>query len=109
MRLAASTSKYKAQPVFDEESGTRFASKREFKRYCQLRILESAGTIRNLELQPRFDIVVSGKKIAFYKGDFAYFEKNKRVIEDVKGVKTPVYNLKKKLVEALYSIVIVEV
>jgi hypothetical protein len=101
-------SKYRAQPVIDED-GKRFASKKEFKRYCQLRLLESAGTISRLELQPRFDLVINGKNCGFYKGDFAYFEKNKRVIEDVKGVKTPVYSLKKRIVEALYSIVIVEV
>ena len=102
--------KYFAQPVVDED-GKRFASKKEFKRYCQLKILESAGTIANLTLQPRFDIVVNGKNCGFYKGDFAYFEKNKRVIEDVKSepTKTPVYRLKKKIVEALYGVEIVEV
>lgn len=82
--------------------GICFDSAAEASRYGQLKMLERAGTISGLTLQPQFVCVVGGEKICTYKADFAYFEDNKRVVEDVKGVATPVYRLKKKLTEALY-------
>ena len=93
-------SKYRAQPVVLD--GVRFASKAEGRRYGELSMLQKLGEISGLELQPKFPIVIGGKTIATYVADFAYFTRTERVIEDVKGVKTPVYRLKKKLVEALY-------
>lgn len=78
-----------------------FASKKEAKRYSELRLLERAGQINNLELQPKFPLIVNGVKVCDYLGDFAFFENNKRVIEDVKGMKTPVYRLKRKILLAL--------
>ena len=98
--------KYRAQPVVID--GIRFASKREGTRYMELKLLEKAGQIKNLELQPRYDLIVNGVNCGFYKGDFRYFEGGKRVVEDVKGVRTPVYSLKAKLVKALYSVEIKE-
>lgn len=102
--------KYKAQPVIDPEFG-RFDSKREHQRFHVLRLMERCGEIRNLERSPRFDLIVNGIKCGFYKADFAYFKNEKRVIEDVKSepTKTPVYRLKKRIVEALYGVEIVEV
>jgi hypothetical protein len=45
-----------------------------------------------------------------YIADFTYFEKDgQQVIEDVKGVRTPVYRLKKKIIEAEYGIAITEI
>jgi len=103
-------SKYRSQPVIDPEAG-RFDSKAEHRRYHILKLMERAGEIRNLERSPRFDLIVNGIKCGFYKADFAYFKDQKRVIEDVKSepTKTPVYRLKKKIVEALYGVEIVEV
>ena len=91
--------------------GIVFDSKKEMNRYCELKILQKARVISELELQPRFDLVVNGRKCGFYKADFRYFmlDKKKYVVEDVKGVRTPVYRLKKKLVEAIHGIVIAEV
>ncbi len=50
------------------------------------------------------------QRIGFYKADFRYevTATGERVIEDVKGVRTAVYRLKKKLVKALYGIEIIE-
>jgi len=93
-------SKYKA--VKTEVDGIVFDSKREAARYMELRLLERAGEIKNLELQPAFKCRIDGKKICTYKADFRYFTAKECVVEDVKGVKTPVYRLKKKLVEALF-------
>lgn len=90
--------------------GIVFASKKEAKRWGELRLLETAGHIAFLERQPRFDIAVRCVHICFYKADFRYTNPDGSVtIEDVKGFPTPLYRLKKKLVEALYGIKIIEV
>lgn len=102
-------SKYSA--IKTEVDGYLFASRREAARYSELKILEKAGEISDLELQPQYPCVVNGKLICKYIADFRYTS-NKRgnvVIEDAKGFKTPVYRLKKKMVEAIYNIIIVEV
>jgi len=99
-------SKYNAvKTVVD---GIKFDSKKEARRYSQLKLMEKSGAISDLSLQPRFDLIVSGKKCGFYKADFKYVENGKEVIEDVKGILTPVYRLKKKLVKAIYNIDIFE-
>ena len=92
--------KYKA--VKTEVDGIVFDSKREAARYMELVLMERMGEISHLELQPKYDCIVNGRKICTYKADFRYFDKESSVVEDVKGMKTAVYRLKKKLVEALY-------
>jgi len=94
-----------------ELHGISFDSKKESVRYQELLLLERARKITDLELQPRFDLIVNNQKIGFYKADFRYTDirTGNSIIEDVKGMKTPVYNLKRKLVKALYGIDIVEV
>lgn len=92
-------SKYSAIKTIAD--GIEFASKKEAKRYLDLKVLLRAGQISDLELQPKFPLVVSGKKVCTYVADFAYTENRKRIVEDVKGVKTPVYRLKRKLLLAL--------
>ena len=89
--------------------GITFASKAEAGRYLELKALAAAGEIKNLELQPKFRCEIAGKKVCDYFADFAYFTKSKRVVEDVKGIETAVFRLKKKLVEALYPGVKIEV
>lgn len=96
----AGRSKFNAQKT--EIDGIVFASKAEATRYSQLKVLLESGIIRNLELQPKFPIIVNGTKVATYIADFAYFTDTTRTVEDVKGMITPVYRMKKKLVEALY-------
>lgn len=102
-------SKYGAIPV--NVNGIRFASKAEAKRYGELRLLERAGVIEHLNVQPRFDFVINGMNCGFYKGDFSYFENGVRIVEDVKGgpTATAVYRLKAKLVKALYHLDVREV
>jgi hypothetical protein len=91
--------------------GVRFDSRREAVRYQELLIRGQAGELCDLELQPSFPIVVNGVKVCTYRADFGYRElaTNQIVTEDSKGWRTPVYRLKKKLVEAQYGIQIVEV
>lgn len=94
--------KYKAKPTVID--GIRFASKAEARRYETLKIELAAGIIKDLELQPKFPIVVNGVKICTYIADFKYLLKNREIIEDVKGVKTSVFNIKQKLLKAVYGI-----
>jgi hypothetical protein len=93
--------------------GIIFASLAEKKRYQELLLLERAGQIRSLELQPRYNLIVNGHKLGFYRGDFRYVDAvtGQSVTEDVKSpvTRTAVYKLKKKLVKALYDIDIMEV
>jgi hypothetical protein len=98
-------SRHKAKRV--EIDGRSFASKAEGKRYLELRRREAIGLIRELELQPRFPLVVAGVKVATYVGDFSYLDggTGELVVEDVKGEGAPlerVFQLKRRLVEALY-------
>ena len=107
--------KYHAVPTVVD--GIRFSSKAEARYYAELRMREKAGEIKNLELQPKFALMVpeygSGYDVTVghYIADFRYREGPRGVLRivDVKGVKTPVYRLKKKMVEAQYGITITEV
>lgn len=91
--------------------GIEFDSKAEAKRYSELRWLEKAGKIKNLERQPRYDLEVNGVKIGFYKADFRYWDQatSQHVVEDVKGMRTPVFAIKAKLMKALHRVEIVEI
>ncbi len=101
-------SKYGNVPT--EKRGIVFHSRSEAERYEELLLMEQAGVISGLEVQPRYPIIVEGKRIAVYVADFAYAEDGEAVIEDVKGgPSTAVFRLKKKLVEALYGVTIREV
>ena len=90
--------------------GITFDSKAEAQRYCELKIMQRAGYISGLTLQPEYELIPAYKKDGktvrktVYKADFSYYDNytGETVIEDVKGVKTPVYKLKKKLFEYHY-------
>lgn len=98
--------------------GIKFDSKKEAKRYIELKEMEKKGLIRDLNLQvpfeliPSFTIFVDGKirkrRNIRYIADFVYFENDKEVVEDVKGRRTDVYKLKKKLFEYVYHMTIKE-
>lgn len=101
--------KYRAIPTTVD--GIRFASKREANRYGELKLLLRGSEIRELELQPKFPLVVNGLLVCTYIADFRYFDprSGSYVIEDAKGFRTPEYIIKKKLLQAVRGIVIVEV
>ncbi len=115
--MGGSRAKYHAVPTVIH--GFRFASKAEARRYLYLLDLGERGFLRNLELQPRFDLHVGGVKVGTYIADFRYQEveideggfsgRLRDVVEDVKGVRTPVYRMKAKHLEAEYGIQIREV
>jgi len=92
--------------------GIKFASRAEARRYGELKLLERANQIRNLELQPKFPLVVNGELVCTYVADFAYsLDGTLGVVEDVKSkaTKTPQYRIKVKLLRALYGIEVREV
>lgn len=96
----------------------KFDSKKEADFYLQLNMLRKAiepnMRVEQIELQPQFDIQIDGKHIAYYKADFKviYADGNMKIF-DVKGLKKgchyQLYKLKKKLVETIYNIEIIEV
>jgi len=106
-RPAKKPSKYKnVKKIVDN---IEFHSTKEANRYIQLKILFRAGEIFDLAIQPEFPFYIDGKKIFTYKADFSYTEKTgATTVEDVKGMKTPLYRLKRKLTEAQHKIRITE-
>ena len=95
-------SKYHA--VRTEVEGITFASRAEAARYSDLRLLERSGIITQLVCQPKFPLIVNGAKICTYIADFSYLDQQAKLrIEDVKGVRTPLFSLKAKLFHALYK------
>lgn len=93
-------SKYSAKPTVVD--GRKFASKAEARRGSELQALERARVIEKLEYQPRYPIDVNGQRICVYVGDFRYVENGKSITEDVKGCKTDIYKLKRRLLLAVY-------
>lgn len=99
--------KYRNQRT--EVDGITFDSKAEARRYSELKLLEKAGQIVGLNLQPSFPIIVNDVKICTYRADFGYGLPNgSLVVEDVKGMKTPAYRLKAKLMKAVHGVEILE-
>jgi hypothetical protein len=93
-------------------TGRRFHSKAEGARYVHLRLLEKGGYIRDLECQPTYPIhAMNGATVGKYRGDFSYIDcaTGEPCLEDVKGMPTPLYKFKRKLVEAEYGVVIREI
>ena len=90
--------------------GIKFDSIAEAARYGALKLMVSVKMITDLELQKRYKLHVNGELIGTYVADFVYRFCGSSVIicEDVKGTKTPVYNLKKKLMKAIHGIEIRE-
>jgi hypothetical protein len=90
--------------------GIEFDSRREANRYCELKIRHCLGEITNLELQPEFLLqeafCKNGKKhrAIKYRADFRYkvVVTGETVVEDVKGCRTDVFNLKLKMFEERY-------
>lgn len=98
------THKYRAvKTVVD---GIEFPSKREANRYRELMLLKRAGIVKEIELQPAYELMpgfthpATGQRVRpiKYKADFLVtYEDGRQEIEDTKGMRTPEYLLKKKL------------
>jgi hypothetical protein len=92
--------------------GITFDSVKEAERWKTLRLMERAGEIVGLNRQVKIELVPKSNlfRAVYYVADFVYFDKRtgKTVYEDVKGVRTDVYKLKKKLLYWRHQIEITE-
>ncbi|MEX2444461.1 MAG: DUF1064 domain-containing protein [Alkalispirochaeta sp.] len=84
--------------------GIVFDSAAEARRYSELRLLERAGSVTDIERQPEFELVPGFRhpdhgaiRAIKYRADFRYKLHGREVVEDVKGHATEVYRIKKKL------------
>lgn len=95
--------------------GITFDSKAEAARYQKLLLWEKAGHIADLRRQVRFDLIprqkLGGRTLpaVYYKADFTYTQDGKYIVEDVKGMITPVYRLKRRLMLDKHGIEVQEV
>lgn len=117
-------SKYHAKKITVD--GRTFDSKKEYRRYKELVLLEKARVIENLQCQVKFNLLPSyvetyprysektGRRIkdgtrtvereCNYIADFVYYENGKMVVEDTKGFATPDFKIKKKLMLWVHGI-----
>lgn len=109
-----SRSKYHSRKVTVD--GVTFDSRKEARRYSELLLLERAGAIQNLQRQVKYELIpsqrIDGKVVerpCSYKADFVYAKDGKTVVEDVKGMRTKEYVIKRKLMLKEHSIRITEV
>ncbi len=98
--------------------GIKFDSKAEAKRWDELLLLMRAGHIKDLSRQvpfilaPAVDLGEARKKPALrYVADFVYFDSKTgaRVVEDVKGMATDAYRIKRHLMATVHNIIVKEV
>lgn len=116
--------------------GIEFDSKKEAQRYCELKLMQRAGVISELQLQKDFELIPAqfesferyGKngqrlrdgrrcveKSCVYKADFAYMKDGQLVVEDVKGYRDPQsagyakFVIKRKLMLHLFGIKVQEI
>ena len=118
-------SKYRSRKTTVD--GIVFDSAKEARRYTELKLQEEAGKIQNLVLQPKFLLIPAQKepdsvgpkggvrkgktieKACYYKADFEYVRDGKLVVEDVKGMRTPEYIIKRKLMLWVHGIKVTEI
>lgn len=122
------TNKYKNTKTIVD--GIEFDSRKEAARYKELKLLEAAGEISNLEMQVKFVLIPTQREPDFvgvrggikkgkviekecsYLADFVYIREGEVIVEDVKGYKNGsaynIFKIKRKLMLYLYGIKIVE-
>lgn len=91
--------------------GETFDSVKEYRRFCELRLLERAGAVTDLRRQVKFELIpaqrIDGKVVeraCSYVADFVYMENGQQVVEDAKGMRTQEYRLKRKLMLWVHGI-----
>lgn len=110
--INAKQNKYHNKKVMVDD--IKFDSKKEARRYNELKLLEKAGIIKNLQRQVKYELQPSFKynnktiRAINYIADFVYEKNGKLIVEDVKGIRTDVYKLKKKLFLYIFNIEIQE-
>ena len=123
--------KYRSKPITVD--GQTYDSKKEYKRFTELSLLEKAGKIQNLQRQVKYTLIPSQfgyvpdekrpgqhKRICLerecsYIADFVYKENGQVIVEDVKGYRDPAsaayakFVIKRKLMLSVYGIQVKEV
>ena len=91
-----------------EADGFVFDSKKESVQWLKFRRMEEAGVIRNLKRQTELPFILKGKKMFVYKPDMEYDDDTGHHYVDVKSPATitPVFKLKKRIIETEYGITI---
>lgn len=118
-------SKYNAKKVVVGDE--KFDSKKEYRRWRELKLLEQSGAISGLQRQVEFELIPTQRRLKWdtkkrksvykvierpvkYIADFAYMDAIEGlIVEDVKGLRTSVYILKRKLMLYLKNIEIKEI
>lgn len=100
----------KYRNIKTEIDGIKFDSKKEANYYKKLCLLKQSGEVTDFQMQVKYYFELNGVKLGFYKADFVVeWKSGKKQVVDVKGMKTPIYNLKAKMMKAFHSIEIFEV
>lgn len=103
--------KYRNVPT--EADGHRFASKKEATDYTALKLLEQAGQITGLRLQPEFVLqdAQPGQRAIKYVADFMWVDRltGRTHVKDSKGFRTKEFRIKEKLFKAKYPQYVYEV
>lgn len=131
MRFRSNGTKYNSRKI--ERDGMTFDSVKEYRRFCELSLLEKAGKITELKRQVKFELIPAqyesferysektGKRLkdgkrcieqsCVYVADFVYFENGQKVVEDTKSdpTKTADYIIKRKLMLHVHGIRIQEI
>lgn len=108
-------SKYHARKTVVD--GIEFDSRREANRYAELKLLQRAGEITDLMRQVTYVLIPRQPKPSggyerpvTYTADFAYLDRDGHtVVEDVKGVKTQQYIIRRKLMLYIHGVEVIEV
>ena len=107
-------SKYHSRKI--TRDGETFDSVKEYRRWCELKLLEQAGKIADLKRQQKFELIPSQKvdrrvveRPCTYIADFVYQEGGQTIVEDTKGFKTKDYIIKRKLLLYIHGIKVSEV
>lgn len=121
----AKANKYGSRKI--TRDGMTFDSLREYRRFCELSLLERAGRITDLRRQVKFVLVPAqygpdsigkrggvkrGKLIereVSYVADFVYAQDGKQIVEDSKGFRTKDYIIKRKLMLWVHGIQVKEI
>ena len=109
--LGPKPKKVKFSNIRSQHDGEKFDSKLEARRFQQLQLMEKAGEIRDLRTQVSFPLMAGDAMVGAYVADAVYFDvrKNRKVVEDCKGCKTPLYRWKARHFKIQYGFAITEV
>lgn len=117
MRAAASKGKGKGKSKYGNERSGGYDSRKEHRRAAELRMWQRAGLISNLREQVKYVLIHAQRDMltdkvlereCSYYADFVYERDGKTIVEDTKGVRTPEYKIKRKLMLYVHGISIKE-